>query len=65
VTRSLQNVKRSKHRALESHHLLGADKVITPDLNDLALELLERRAIIEKTLQIEIEEKKRERSILC
>ena len=50
VTRSLQNFIRSKHRTLESHHLLGANEVITPDLDNLTLELLKRRSIIEKTL---------------
>jgi hypothetical protein len=50
VARSLQNIIRSKHRTLESHHLLRADEVITPDLDDLTLELLKRRSIIEKTL---------------
>jgi hypothetical protein len=50
VTRSFQDFKRGKHRTLQSHHLFWADEVITPDLDDLTLELFKRRAIIEKTL---------------
>lgn len=50
MTRSLQDFVRGKHRTLESHHLLRANEVVTPDLDNLTLKLLKRRAIIEKTL---------------
>ena len=50
MTRCLEDFVRSEHGALESHHLLGTDEVVTPDLNDLTLKLLERRTVVEKTL---------------
>lgn len=50
VTGGLEDFVRSEHRALESHHLLGSDKVIPPHIDNMALKALEWRTVIEKTL---------------
>lgn len=50
VSRGLENFERSEHRALECHHLLGSDEMITPDIDNMTLQPFQWRAVIEQTL---------------
>lgn len=50
MTRSLEDLIRSEHRALESHHLLSTNEVISPHVDNMALKSLKWRAVIEETL---------------
>lgn len=50
MARSLKYLIRGKHGALERHHLLCSDEVISPDVDNMALKTLEWRTVVEKTL---------------